>query len=111
MWFRKKKNYELRESELLPCPFCGSVPEIKFRHYDSGSFIHVKCVSLQCSHAHIVINTFGKELKHIREHLDLWAEAIDKWNTRHPIFIKKKEHSHYHTGNCPGCIDYGKKPY
>lgn len=61
------------EIEILPCPFCGSVPLV----YNGNSGWHVCCVAWEKDRSACEIgpSTDGHKTK---------AEAIAIWNRRHP---------------------------
>jgi len=66
-----KANITGRETELLPCPFCGSVPEMKPWHGGRPTKMMVSCENFECSVAPSAIGETPEE-------------AVYVWNRRAP---------------------------
>jgi len=58
------------KTELLPCPFCGSVASMVDYAGEDGTVWQVFCTSSKC------------EIQPLREELETKEECIEYWNTR-----------------------------
>jgi hypothetical protein len=62
---------------LLPCPFCGYIPELTFagNEHSPSRKVYIKCTNKQCR-----VEIHSATIRYDSKQVALWAIAI--WNNR-----------------------------
>ena len=79
------KKVDNNDSELRPCPYCGSKPDVIVQYYDEDDPVRTKARGAQacCPYcgAHTLIFNRGDEVTLSQSHPPLQRVAIVAWNS------------------------------
>lgn len=75
--YRPHSGNDFEADELLPCPFCGHIPELLFigNDFTKKRSVEIKCTNFLCG-----IHRISSGIKSGSKQLALWS--IEAWNKR-----------------------------
>lgn len=75
--YRPHSGKDFEADELLPCPFCGYIPELLFIGND---FTKKRSVEIKCTNINCRVHRISSGIRSTSKELALWS--IESWNKR-----------------------------